>query len=347
MAGDSSTLFAMRIEPADFDETNADPETLALNEQLERLTRRLPDPVEVGIGPVRETQKQGRGLFGPAVYSDLAENRTIRGPAGELGIRVFIADRVDGIYLHFHGGGWALGSASDRDSRLEAIARNSGVAVVSVDYRLAPEHPYPAASDDAEAAALWVVEAGADVFGTDRIVTGGESAGAHLAATAMLRLRDRHGFTGFAGAVFVYGFFDLALTASARNWGERPLVLNTDTCRWFAETYAAGADVADPDVSPLYADLTGLPPTLIVIGTQDPLLDDSLIMGARLVTAGSDAELHVATGAAHGFTSSSIPASDRAKAAIQDWIQRCVAEARTDRSPVVSTESRAPVAGSL
>ncbi len=320
----------MRLEPADFDEANADPETLALNEQLERLTRNLPNPAQVGIGPLREAQEQGRGLFGPAVHSDLAENRTIPGPAGDLGIRVFTADRVDGIYLHFHGGGWAMGSASDRDGRLEAIARKSGVAVVSVDYRLAPEHPYPAASDDAEAAALWVVENGAEAFGSDRIVTGGESAGAHLAATALLRLRDRHGFTDFAGAVFVYGIFDLALTSSARNWGERPLVLNTAGCRWFAETYAAGADVTNPDLSPLYADLTALPPALIVIGTQDPLLDDSLIMGARLVAAGIDVEVHVATGAAHGFTSSSIPASDRAKTAIQGWILGCVTRTRTD-----------------
>ncbi|MCH7844527.1 MAG: alpha/beta hydrolase [Acidobacteria bacterium] len=310
----------MRLEPADFDEANADPETLALNEQLERLTGKLPNLLEVGIEPLRQAQEQGRGAFGPIEYSDLARNRTIPGPAGDLGIRVFIADRVDGIYLHFHGGGWAMGSASDRDSRLEAIARKSGVAVVSVDYRLAPEHPYPAASDDSEAAALWVVENGAETFGSDRIVTGGESAGAHLAATAMLRLRDRHGFTDFAGAVFVYGFFDLSLTPSVRNWGKRPLVANTNGLRWFAETYAAGADVADPDLSPLHADLTGLPPTLIVVGTQDPLLDDSLIMGARLVAAGSDVELHVATGAAHGFTSSSIPASERAKTAIQDWI---------------------------
>ena len=315
----------MHIDPSLFDLANADPETLALNEQLERLTPRMPDARKVGIEPLRQAQQDGRGLFGPAVHSDLAKNRSILGPSGELGIRVFAPDRIDGIYLHFHGGGWAMGSADDRDPRLEAIARKSNVAVVSVDYRLAPEHPYPAASDDAEAAALWLVENAATEFGTEQIVTGGESAGAHLAATALLRLRDRHEFAGFAGAVFVYGFFDLGLTPSARTWGRRPLVETTAGLRWYAETYANGADVSDPDLSPLHADLTDLPPTLVVVGTLDPLVDDSLFMAARLSAAGSEVELHLATGAAHGFTSAEIPASDRARAAIQEWIRARVA----------------------
>lgn len=314
----------MELDPAQFDLANADPETLAQNEQLERLTQKLPNPVTAGIYSLREAQTDGRGLFGPKVYSDLAENRTIPGPERDLGIRVISADRINGVYLHFHGGGWALGSADDRDPRLEAIARNSDVAVVSVDYRLAPEHPYPAAPDDAEAAARWLVEHAEGEFGTDRIVTGGESAGAHLAATALLRMRDRHGFTGFTGAVFVYGFFDLSLTPSARNWGSRPLVATTDGLRWYAETYADGHDLSDPDLSPLNADLAGLPPALIVVGTLDPLLDDSLTMSTRLTAAGIGVDLHIETGAPHGFTSSPTQASERARTSIQDWIRHRV-----------------------
>lgn len=315
----------MYRDPALFDLANADPETLALNEQLERLTLAIPSPIENGVAPLREARDQGRGLFGPIVESDLGEDRRIPGPDGHVGIRVFVPNRVDGVYLHYHGGGWVMGSAAGSDQRLEGISRNANVAVVSVDYRLAPEHPYPQPADDSEAAALWLVEQASAEFGTDRIIIGGPSAGAHLAATTVLRMRHRHGYTGFAGAVYVYGFFDLGLTPSVRNYGDRPLVLNTPLCRWFADAYAGGADVTDPDVSPLRADLGGHPAALIVIGTLDPLLDDSLLMADRLIQAGVETDVHVSTGSAHGFTSSSVPASDRANTAIYSWIRDAVA----------------------
>lgn len=302
-----------------------EPETLALNEQLERLTLSVPNVVDDGVEAVRRAFDQGRGLFGSHASSDLAVRRVIDGPAGELAIRVVIADRVDGVYLHFHGGGWVMGSAGQNDDRLEAVARMSGVAVVSVDHRLAPEHAYPAAADDGEAAAVWVTENAVDEFGTDRIVVGGESSGAHLAATTALRLRDRHGFHQLRGAVLAYGMYDLALTPSARDFGDRPLVLTTPIIEWLVAAYAGGADVSDPDVSPLHADLAGFPPSLVVVGTNDPLIDDSLLMTDRLRSAGVSVDLHVEPGAAHGFTSSETPASKRARQAIWSFIATRVA----------------------
>jgi acetyl esterase len=293
----------MHLDPDRFDLVNADAETLALNIQLERLSGNLPNPIEVGIEPLREARRRGRGLFGPVERSPNAVDRTIPGPDGPLGIRLFTPDRVDGIYLHFHGGGWAMGAADYQDGRLESLADSAGVAVVSVDYRLAPEHPYPAAADDSEAAAQWIVENGAAEFGTDRIVLGGSSAGAHLAVTAMLRMRDRHGYAGFAGASLMYGFFDLSLTPSARNWGDRMLVMNTELCRWFAKAYAQQANLTDPDVSPMYADLHDLAPALFIVGTLDPLLDDTLLMATRWTAAGNATDLSVTAGAAHGFAS--------------------------------------------
>ena len=293
----------MHLDPSLFDLALADPETLALNGQLERLSQNLPNPIEVGIEPLREARLEGRGLFGPIVRSPNGIDRTIQGPDGPVGLRIFAPDRVGGVYLHFHGGGWAVGAADYQDGRLEQIANAAGVATVSVDYRLAPEHPYPAPADDSEAAARWIVENSVAEFGTDRIILGGASAGAHLAVTTMLRMRDRHDYSGFAGATLTYGFFDLSLTPSARNWGDRMLVMNTDLCRWFANAYAAGADPTDPDVSPMYADLTGLPPALFVVGTLDPLIDDTLMLAARWTASGSAAELMVVPGAAHGFAS--------------------------------------------
>ena len=163
----------MQIDPALFDPSLADPESVALNVQLERLSTKLPNPIEVGIEPLREARLKGRGLFGPIVRSPNGIDRYIPGPAGSLKLRVFSPGDVDGVFLHFHGGGWAMGSADYQDGRLEQVANAAGVAAVSVDYRLAPEHPYPAPADDAEAAAQWIVENAASEFGTDRIVVGG------------------------------------------------------------------------------------------------------------------------------------------------------------------------------
>jgi len=293
----------MRIDASLFDLSNADAETLSLNSQLERLSENLPNPIEVGIEPLREARSRGRGLFGPIVRSPNATVRTIPGPEGPLGIRVFMPDQANGVYVHFHGGGWAMGAADYQDDRLESLAGSAGCVVVSVDYRLAPEHPYPAAADDSEAAARWIVEHSSAEFGTDRIVLGGSSAGAHLAVTTMLRMRDRHGYSGFAGASLMYGFFDLSLSPSARNWGDRMLVMNTALCRWFANAYAQGAELTDPDVSPMYADLHDLAPALFIVGTLDPLLDDTLLMATRWAAAGNATDLAVTVGGAHGFAS--------------------------------------------
>jgi len=312
----------MHLDPAWFDLANADPETLALNEQLELLTVRLPNPIDVGMQPLREARESGRGLFGSVMRSPNALDRSIPTPDGGLLIRTFTPDRIDGVYLYFHGGGWAMGGADYQDGRLEAISRSANVAVLSVAYRLAPEHPYPAPADDAEAAAHWIVDTAASEYGTDRIVVGGSSAGAHLAVTAMLRMRDRHDFTGFAGANLIYGFYDLSLTPSARNWGDRPLVMTTELARWFADTYRGDADATEPDVSPLYADLTGLPPALFTVGSLDPLLDDSLLMAARWSAAGIDADVLVVPGAAHGFAS----APTRDGTAARERMDRFIAE---------------------
>jgi acetyl esterase/lipase len=174
--------------------------------------------------------------------------------------------------------------------------------VVSVDYRLAPEHPFPAGPDDCEAAALWLAGRAAAEFGTTRLWIGGESAGAHLALVTLLRLRDRHGLRPFAGANLAYGAYDLSMTPSQRRWGERNLVLSTPILGWFYDFFVPGPERRrDPDVSPLYADLAGLPPALLTVGTLDPLLDDTLFLHARWIAAGGGAELAVWPGGIHGF----------------------------------------------
>ncbi|WP_328395329.1 alpha/beta hydrolase [Nocardia sp. NBC_00416] len=221
-------------------------------------------------------------------------------------VRVFVPDHVDGVYLHIHGGGWAFGSADGQDARLWRLAEQARLAVVSVEYRLAPDHPFPAGPDDCAAAALWLVERAEAEFGTRRLLIGGESAGAHLSVVTLLRLRDRHGILGaFGAANLLFGPYDLSMTPSQRLFGSRRLLSNTDSLRgsYALFTPAMGAEQRrDPAVSPLFADLSGLPPARIVVGTEDPLLDDSLFLAQRWQAAGAAVQLGVVAGAMHGFT---------------------------------------------
>jgi acetyl esterase/lipase len=208
---------------------------------------------------------------------------------------------VTGVYLHLHGGGWVLGGAHHQDGQLEALAKGAQVAVVSLEYRLAPEHPYPAGPDDCEAAALWLVERAHAEWGSTRLLIGGPSAGAHLAVVTLLRLRDKHQFRGFSRANLVFGAYDLALTPSARR-ADNTLVLSRRVLEWHLNQFGVRGKERDPDVSPLWADLHDLPSALFTIGTLDPLLDDSLFMHARWIAAGNQAELAIYPGGVHGFS---------------------------------------------
>ncbi len=238
----------------------------------------------------------------------LAEARDLRVEVdgARVGLRILVPPVVEGVYLHIHGGGWMFGSADGQDERLWDIARAARLAVLSVDYRLAPEHPYPAALEDCERAALWLVRNCAAEFGTDRLLIGGESAGAHLSLTSLLRLRDRHAITGAFRAVHLtFGPFDLSMTPSQRLFGSRRLLSNTDSLRSTYDAFVPGRSTEqrrDPDVSPLYADLTGMPAARVVVGTADPLRDDSLFLAARWRAAGCPVELETVAGAMHGFT---------------------------------------------
>ena len=124
----------------------------------------------------------------------------------------------------------------------------------------------------------------------------------HLAAVTLLRMRDRHGFSGFAAANFNYGCFDLGMTPSTRNFGERRLLINTPIIRRFNRMFVPPeVQTSDPDVSPLYASLHDMPTALFSVGTLDPFLDDTLFMHARWIAAGNAADLAVYTGCPHGF----------------------------------------------
>lgn len=305
----------MLVDPTAFDPATVDPDTQKLNADILAKLSGLPDQWSVPPAVVRERRKQGLGAFPLVPPSRRARTLTIEGPGGPLELRVIAPDAPTGVYLHIHGGGWVFGTADMQDDRLERLAQNCGLACVSVEYRLAPENPYPAAPDDCEAAALWLVRECQARFATDRLFIGGESAGAHLAVVTLLRLRDRHGLTPFRGANLTAGCYDLAQTPSVRRWGDLKLVLNTRDIFLFAQNFLRlKGDLRDPDVSPIHADLAGLPPALFSVGTRDPLVDDSLFMASRWTAAGNAAELALWAGGAHVFIGFPGPLTEKALA---------------------------------
>jgi acetyl esterase len=241
-------------------------------------------------------------LGGPP--SERAIDRTIDGPAGPIRLRTFTAEQPAGVLFHIHGGAWMAGSPEMMDQLHEIIVDTCRLAVVSVDYRLAPEHPYPAAHDDCEAAACWLLENAGDLFGSDRLLIGGESAGAHLAAVTLRRMRDKHhAVDRFLGANLVFGAYDLSRTPSQRGVGVPPGRDILDGTGFPLDLFLPGMSEEkrrDPDVSPLYADLNGMPPALFTVGSNDHLLDDTLFMAARWEVAGNPTRLLVYPETPHG-----------------------------------------------
>lgn len=283
--------------------SGAPAEVLAFNAWVADQTRHAPPVWEVGAAAGRQAREEGRSLIGPPRISPRASVRTIDGPGRPIRLRVIRPEgrAARGVFLHIHGGGWVWGGPHHHDPQMTALADATGLISVSTSYRLAPEHPYPAGPDDCEAAALWLHRNAVDALGHELVAIGGESAGGHLTAVTCVRLRDRHGLTPFRAALLTYGAFDLRGTPSMRAFGDRPLILNTASIDWFVELFTGNRDLKNPDISPIWADLRGLPAALFTVGTLDPLLDDSLFMAARWEAAGNAARLDVWPGALHAF----------------------------------------------
>jgi acetyl esterase/lipase len=303
-AGGREIVEAMSLDPKLFSADAIPADTRSVNEAIIAAMSGMPEWWIVGAARTRAARASGNGPFPAAPKSDRARWIEIDGPAGKIKLRAVAPETSRGAYLHIHGGGHVLGAADQQDRLLEHIADSTQLTALSVEYRLAPESPFPAGPDDCEAAAVWASQHLSD-FGGSKLAIGGESAGAHLSALTILRLRDKHGVTPFHAANLVFGVFDLGLTPSARMFGDERLILRTVDIEQFSDAFLPGISREarrDPQYSPLYADLRGLCPALFTIGTRDALLDDSLFMHARWVAAGNAGELAVYPGACHGFT---------------------------------------------
>lgn len=264
-----------------------------------------------------------RGLRrGPNSLDELREIRgrtateaftTVEADGRRVPIRIHrLQGPPNGVYLDFHGGGFYLGSTAQDDARNQRLADVLGIAVVSVDYRLAPENPWPAAPDDAETAAHWLLQNADERFGTTRLAIGGFSAGATLAVTTLLRLRDQGEAARFSGAALQFGTYDLSgLTPAGRLIADE----------FFIQAYAGHApDRTLPDISPIYGDLRGLPPLLMVVGALDVLLEDNLALAARVCTAGGEVDLQVYPESQHGFTNRTTGMAGAARQEIERWL---------------------------
>lgn len=273
---------------------------------LERLSAaKLPEVTALSPGEAREQMELGAALLGRPKPVGRVEDRMIPGPAGPIRVRVTAPAGVGPFpgLVFFHGGGWVVGSIASHDHLCRAVTDAAGLAVVSVDYRLAPEHPFPAAVDDAEAATAWVA-ANADALGIDpaRLAVGGDSAGGNLAAVVARRARDRGG-PRLAFQLLIYPITDADLDTPSYLENADGYLLTREAMAWYWDRYAPDpAARADPDASPLRApSLAGLPPALVITAGFDPLRDEAEAYARRLRDAGVAVRLTRYPGMIHGF----------------------------------------------
>lgn len=264
-----------------------------------------PQMWELPAAEARANTDAGFAAFNqPMPASVRVADRTIPGPAGAIPVKVFTpaGEGPFPLLVYLHGGGWVIGSPETHAKLCAELAEGAGVVVVSVHYRLAPENPPPASLDDCVAAIRWAVEHAAEMNadGT-RFAVGGDSAGGNLTAASMLRLRDEGGPTAKL-QLLLYGAFtaDNDLPSVIAN-GEGK-ILTRKAMEWFYGHYlSGGADPRDPYIAPIHGDLRGLPPALLIVGTLDPLLDDSKLFAKKLQEAGVPATLSIYEDQPHVF----------------------------------------------
>lgn len=227
--------------------------------------------------------------------------------------------RTDAALLYLHGGGYAIGSIATHRMMAANISRAAGIRVLLIDYRLAPEHPHPAAVEDATAAYRWLQAQGVP---TTRIAIAGDSAGGGLTMATLVALRDA-GDPLPACAVPMSPWVDL--TQSGESYTTRadldPMCSEAGL-KEMADWYLAGQDARAPTASPLYADLTGLPPLLVQVGDHEVLLDDATRLVERAEAAGVDATCHVGEGCFHVYQGFPVPEADEAIASLAAFVNR-------------------------
>jgi acetyl esterase len=246
----------------------------------------------------RATLRAAPKLPMPDVELASLEDRTIPGPGGDIPVRISTpVDASDAVITYLHGGGWVVGDLDTHDRTTQRLARDTGAVVVSVDYRLAPEHPFPAAADDAFAAAQWSVA----TYAPARHVVAGDSAGGNLAAAVSQMARDRSG-PPIDHQLLVYPVIDGAMDTESYDVNGTDYFLTRTKMAWFWDQYCPGDERHEPYASPIRCgDLTGLAPATVLTGEFDPLRDEGEAYAEALRAAGVPTESMRAPGLFHGF----------------------------------------------
>lgn len=252
--------------------------------------------------PSRAALLEGRALFEELGAAAGTPTGTTTEPADADGVPVEWL-RPDGaddrhVMLYLHGGAFSMGSPLAARTMLSILLRPLGISGCSVGYRLAPEHPYPAAVDDAVTAYAWLLRH----HRPSDVVVAGDSAGAAVAMAMLVAARDR-GLAMPAATALTSPWVDLTLSApSLRERQRRDVALTTGLLRVAADAYLGGASASDPLASPVFADLRGLPPLLVMVGTEELLHDDAITLADRARSAGVPVELVIAPGMPHCWT---------------------------------------------
>jgi len=274
--------------------------------EMASILAAAPPPVDFAAWPLAEARRifeAGHGAWHEPrpLVADIRDLK-IAGPAGPLAIRLYRHDTREQrpAVLYLHGGGWTFGSIETHDRIMRVLARESGAVIVGVDYRLAPEHPYPAGLDDTLAALAWLETGGAgEAVDRARLALAGDSAGANLALAALLRRRS----SAVRAAALFYGCYSPDFeTPSHRRCGGGAFGLTTQRMRWYWDNYLGAEPVGTTSLAaPGRAALEGLPPLYLNAAGLDPLLDDTQGFAQRLANAGVRYRLDVFPGVVHGF----------------------------------------------
>jgi acetyl esterase len=263
-------------------------------------------PGEQSVDTARAGYAGWWAMNGPGPEISEVRDVAIPGPAGPIAARVYrpTEDGNAPVVVFFHGGGMVIGSMEAYDGVARLIAEASGAVIVNVDYRLAPEHPYPAAAEDAWAATQWVAANAEELGGSPaRLVVAGDSAGGNLAALVALRARDNGG-PPLALQMLLYPVTDWAGTHASMETNGTGNFLTKDTMEWFRTTYFGDADASvwtRPDVSPIYADVAGVCPAWVMTTSHDPLRDEGEAYAAKLEAAGVPTTALRVDGIFHAF----------------------------------------------
>lgn len=306
-----------------------DPAAAAVIEAFRAANR--PKYETMSAPEAREASKLGRAVVQPDP-PDVAsvEDTHAPSPHGQIPLRVYKPATLPKggpapALIFYHGGGWVIGDIDGYDVVCRQIANESGFVVLSVEYRLAPEHKFPAAAVDAITATEWIV-ANAARFGIDkdRIFVGGDSAGGNLTAVVTLHARDNGG-PKFAGQVLIYPATDMAMTHPSHASPDTDVLLTSSLMRWFIDHYLTGeADIDDWRASPSRAKhLEGLPRAYVITAGADPLHDEGVEYKDRLQAAGVEVTYNNYPGQFHGFWTMGklIPEANKLTSEVAQWLK--------------------------